>query len=290
MVQIMDTFLYVFLGIIFHVLIFALVFYKKFLTWPDGTIVAGCVSFLTFLAGIRYWIILLLFFIPASIISKANQEKKKNNIIFEKSSQRNAYQVLANSFGLLFFAVLQIFSFGIDGKIDFLFLFSGTAFIASASSDTWSTEIGTLNKSDPYFILNLRKRVPKGTSGGITIVGTLGAFFGSFIIGITFLLLLVFNQLSMEIETILEVFLLIVFLGFSGSLLDSILGATLQNKYQCYVCNQIVEEKYHPTCNSSHLPKIKNLTFLDNNTVNLSSNLGITVIAFLLLTTIHFKL
>lgn len=285
----MDIALYTLFAIIFHLFIFAFIYQKKFLTWPDGILVAGLVSFLIFLANFSYWIILFIFFIPASLISKSNQERKKNEIIFEKSSQRNAYQVLANSFGLLFFALMQLTSSGVDGKIIFIYLFSGAAFIASASSDTWSTEIGTLNKSEPYFILNLRKKVPKGTSGGVSILGTFGALFGSFLIGFGLLISFLIENTYRNFTNVIIAVVILLLLGFCGSIIDSILGASVQKKYLCPNCNKIVEENYHPLCETNNLKKIRNYTFLDNNTVNLTSNLTITIFALLLIIITHFN-
>ena len=55
--------------------------------------------------------------------------------------------------------------------------------IASATADTWGTEIGYFSKSSPRLILS-KMKVSRGTSGGITYLGTLGSIFGGFIIGL----------------------------------------------------------------------------------------------------------
>ena len=169
----MDLLLYLSIGFIIHIIILLIIFQKKFLRWPDGIIIAALISLVIFIANFIYWIILFSFFIPASVLTKANIERKKNKIISEKTGYRDALQVISNSLGLFIFALAQLVYSGVNGDIMLTYLFSGTIFIASASADTWSTEIGTLNNSDPRYILNLRKKVPKGTSGGVSLLGNL---------------------------------------------------------------------------------------------------------------------
>jgi uncharacterized membrane protein len=46
------------------------------------------------------------------------------------------------------------------------------------SGDTWSSELGSvLSKGDPYLILSCKK-VPRGTNGGVSLVGILASFLG----------------------------------------------------------------------------------------------------------------
>ena len=279
----MDIIAYLLLDVFIHIGILIIIFKEKFLTWPDGILIAGLISFLIFLAGYMFWITLFAFFIPSSIISKINQEKKKNEIIVEKADQRNALQVLSNSLGLFICALIQLLINGIDGKINFLLLISGSLFVISASADTWSTEIGTLNKSDPYYILNLRKKVPKGTSGGVSLIGTLGALLGATIVSVILFIMIIYERLVPNFFNEFALFIFLVILGFSGSIIDSILGATLQNKYYCPVCMKNVEEKYHAKCKTNNLTKINSKTFLNNNTVNIFSNILVSLLGFLLI-------
>ena len=56
--------------------------------------------------------------------------------------------------------------------------------------------------------------------------------------------------------------------GVLGSIVDSILGATLQGRYECPICSQETERRTHCNCLTSLK---KGYAFIDNNLVNLGS-------------------
>ena len=55
----------------------------------------------------------------------------------------------------------------------------GAGAIAAATADTWSTEIGTVLGGTPRHLITTGREVPPGTSGGVTIAGTLSGLTGS---------------------------------------------------------------------------------------------------------------
>ncbi len=283
----MDLTLYLVIGLIIHFIILYIITQKEFLRWPDGIIIAALVSIIIYLTNFIYWIILFAFFIPSSLLTKANLERKKNKIISEKTGYRNGLQVISNSFGLFIFALIQLLISGIDGQLILAYLVAGTIFIASASADTWSTEIGTLNKSDPHYILNLKKKVPKGTSGGVSLIGSFGGFLGALLISVILNLLLFLTGILHNLLNFILLISLVTIMGFSGQVLDSLLGALLQNKYFCPVCNLQVEESFHQSCKTNDLKKVNKYTFLNNNTVNLTSNMLMSILGLFLI--IYFK-
>lgn len=137
-------------------------------------------------------------------------------------------------------------------------------FLASLSvvcSDTWSTEIGTDANWNTYNILNFR-RVEKGFSGGISLPGSLAGLLGSVIISISGFLLIEFN---------LKFFVIIIMSGILGNVLDSILGAAVQVKYNCPVCRKSVEIKNHCATQTHYFGGIR---FIDNNAVNLIASIS----------------
>ena len=274
---------YLVTGLLIHVILLYIVHRQRFLKWPDGIISATILSFTGYLANFLFWLILISFFIPASILSNLNKEKKKNLIISEKASQRRGSQVIANSAGFLLFSIFQLWDSGINGQLSVIYFLSASIYLVSASSDTWSTEIGTLSKSEPRNILNLKERIPKGTSGGVTLLGSFGGLVGSgYLSFIAIILLFRYNLTSNWLLLLIS----LVLLGFLGQVIDSVLGATLQKKYYCPNCGLNVEHEYHNICQSEKLNKIKSYTFLDNNTVNFLSSSIICAIGFFLFSVI----
>ncbi len=56
---------------------------------------------------------------------------------------------------------------------------------ACCNGDTWASELGVLSSHRPILITNLSP-VPKGTNGGISILGCFASILGGFVVGLTF--------------------------------------------------------------------------------------------------------
>src|SRR5205823_13504698 len=108
--------------------------------------------------------------------------------------------------------------------------------LATVNADTWATEVGMLSRRPPRLVTTLR-RVPAGPSGGVTPLGTLAGLLGAGLVGAGAALRAPslapgrsgrsgrFGILGRAIVA-----------GVSGSLGDSLLGATLQAPYRCPAC------------------------------------------------------
>jgi uncharacterized protein (TIGR00297 family) len=187
-----------------------------------------------------------------------HREKVKLRGLIEKGEKRDIIQVFANGGLLAFFALSYWF---LDGKADFLTLnnlqlltyqlFLGS--LATANADTWATEIGLLSKQEPISLKNFQK-IPKGASGGITLIGTLGALGGAFLISY-------FYKSSV---------LVIALAGFLGNLTDSYLGATLQAQYRCPMCEMKTEKHIH--CNLRTVLE-SGIPWMNNDWVNFFATL-----------------
>jgi len=253
----------VLVGILFAALVAGVSFRVKFLTL-SGTIATFILaSFIFGLGGIKWSVPILTFFILSSILSKLR--KKKNEVVetyFEKSGVRDYLQVFANG-GLG--GVLVIIN-AINPDEIFYLIYLAT--LSAVCADTWATEIGTWKKTATYNILNLRP-VAQGVSGGISVRGTVGAILGSTAILFSGILWIDISYIHYAI--------LIITAGVFGSMIDSVLGATIQVQNKCSVCNKVTEKIVHCGKEADHFSGYK---WINNDAVNFFS--GIAGALFLL--------
>ncbi|CAH0004909.1 unnamed protein product [Clonostachys byssicola] len=123
---------------------------------------------------------------------------------------------------------------------------------AAVAADTFSSELGILSKGEPRLITswNLRK-VPRGTNGGVSLVGLVAGLFGSMIIVTATVLLLPMCSEATEdtpgggrpwLTSERRVFMGgMVIWGLLGSVLDSILGGLFQQSVKDVRSGKIVE-------------------------------------------------
>lgn len=103
--------------------------------------------------------------------------------------------------------------------------------LACCNGDTWASELGTAFGTDDPILITSWRRVPRGTNGGISLIGTIFSTLGGLCIGIShYLAVLYFSDKTLWIYAPPQwpIILLSAFAGFFGSFIDSILGATLQ--------------------------------------------------------------
>ncbi len=215
-----------------------------------GTIIFG-------IGGWQWAVLLLIFFVTSSGLSRAFKGRKANlSEKFSKGHQRDAGQVFGNGGVATFFAALHAF------YPESLFPWIGfAASLAAVNADTWATELGVLNATAPRMITDLRKRVEKGTSGGISLFGTLASLLGSLAIALPAVWLSPAGMLDANY------FLLITAAGLAGSLFDSLLGATVQAMYFCPADQKETEKYPLHTCGTQTI-HIRGWKWLDNDWVN----------------------
>ncbi|PWH14921.1 MAG: DUF92 domain-containing protein [Anaerolineae bacterium] len=246
----------IFTGFLLAALI-AFAAYRAHSLSTSGALGATLVGGVIFGAGGWQWAILLLaFFITSTALTRAFKKRKTGlNEKFSKGGQRDIGQVLGNGGLAALFAGLWFFWPG-EAWIWAAF----AASLAAVNADTWATELGVLNPHPPRLITKPLQVVEKGTSGGISLFGTLAALAGAGLIGL--LAVLVSPQ---TVSPLLG--LLVTLAGLAGSLFDSLLGATLQAIYHCPTCHK--ETEHHPlhTCGTQTTLK-RGWPWLNNDWVN----------------------
>lgn len=155
---------------------------------------------------------------------------------------------------------------------------------AAVAADTLSSELGILARSPPRLITTLRV-CPPGTNGGVTAAGLGAGVAGAFTIAVIGAALTPFCEGTGFGERARFV-ALITAAGVAGTLLDSLLGALLQESVVDTRSGKIVEAPgggrvlVAPRFGSTAPPSRKVLTgrgLLTNNGVNFAMALNISV-------------
>lgn len=250
------------IGAICALLVSGEAYRKKSLTL-SGAIAAMVMGTIYFAAGHLFWFgILLVFFVSSSVLSKYKQSHKSDlEKSYAKTGRRDAGQVLANGgLGMLLCLVNAIWP-----HPEWAYVYIGI--MATVTADTWATEMGSLSRKPPRSVLNGR-RIPAGTSGGVSLLGTMAAAMGGVMIGGFAWLFEVVAELP---ERSLLIWLLVGLIsGLVGAFTDSILGASLQVMYKCRVCDKDVEVLHH--CGQGTV-KIRGLNLMNNDAVNIWSSI-----------------
>jgi uncharacterized protein (TIGR00297 family) len=196
------------------VIIAFLALYWKKLDFPG--MISGIVAALCIWAGSgeSALVALFLFFVLGTAASSWQKERKKVLMIAEANEgKRGMINVFANA------GIAALLSLGAIVFPEYLHLLSVMAIssLAAACSDTLSSELGNVYGSKYFNIITL-KPGKRGVDGVVSLEGFFFGLVGSTCIGcLTF-----FYDF-----TIME-FVIISISGFSGNLIDSFLGATLQ--------------------------------------------------------------
>ena len=194
-----------------------------------GAIAALAVGTAATIAGWPWAIILIAFFLTSTALSRFKRAKREARIgrIVEKGDERDAFQVLANG-GVFAAAALMAAA---TGQVGWAAVALGA--LAAAAADTWATEVGTLAGGLPRSVVSL-KPLPPGTSGAITVSGTLASIAGAaFVAGVAY----VAGFRSATVAVFVG--------GVVGSLADSFVGATVQERRWCDGCSEPTERRTH---------------------------------------------
>jgi uncharacterized protein (TIGR00297 family) len=230
----------------------------------DGALAAFVVGTCTYASGgWAFTLVLLAFFIPSVALSRVGRRRKKQLVDNGKGGARDAWQVLANG-GIATACALIAGS----GGTTWIAAFAGS--YAAATADTWGTEIGTLARGTPRSILTWQP-IPAGLSGGVTLAGTAAEFAGAAWIAVA---------AALSLTPALRLIGPVCIGGIAGALVDSVLGATLQELRRCPACGRTCETNPH-ACGTPTL-RIRGLRGFSNDGVNFAATLTGAAVAFAL--------
>ena len=209
------------------------------------------------------FLLFMLFFLSCNVVGKISKRlrKGKTEIAEKKGHRRDVMQVVANGLMTTIAALLWFFT----SKTVALIMFG--AAVAEATSDTFAGEVGRLSKSGPVSIRNFRP-VPVGMSGGVTFLGMVGAFLSSAMIA--FCWYIWFQGVSVYAAV------LVCLMGFSGAVMDSYLGASVQAHYVDPDTGMLTENDEK---DGRKLELAQGIRWVDNDMVNLMSNVFSSVFA-----------
>ena len=149
---------------------------------------------------------LIALFAITFLATRFGRARKERRGLAERRTGRRAAQVLANLGTAAIFAATG-------------HLLGALAAMAEATADTVSSEIGQAT-AGPTWLLTTGRRVPAGTDGGLSLIGTLAGSTAALFMAIVVCLTL--HQLA--------TFTIIFFAGCFGLVFDSLLGATIERR------------------------------------------------------------
>lgn len=228
----------------------------------SGALAAVVCGMASAAAGWGYAALLVAYFVASSLVTAAGRKRKEAQTapVAEKGGERDAAQVLANG-GVFCAAALGTLTALPGSPVWGLLAGGALGALAASAADTWSTEIGVLAGGVPRSIVD-RTVVRKGESGGVTWAGTAGGFAGALFIAAVAAGFGVGHGLPLAP----------IVGGMTGTLLDSLFGATLQRRRHCDVCDLLTERAVHscgaPTRDAG------GVRWIGNDTVNLFATVG----------------
>lgn len=240
-----------------------------------GTLVFG-------LGGLAWALLMILFFVSASLASRWHEDiKARPSFMFARGSRRDLVQVLANG------GVPALLAVGNATWPEAGLFVAYAGAVAAVTADTFATEIGLLSQEDPRLITT-GEIVPRGSSGGVTVIGTLAAVGGAALVGLAAALLYALQDLfvygiwdlRLADWSALRILPLVAAAGLASAALDSLLGATVQ---VVYFSEQRQRETERPRdAKGQPNEKVRGLAWVNNDLVNFAASACGTLVAWLL--------
>jgi uncharacterized protein (TIGR00297 family) len=255
------------IGAVWAGVVSALAFKKKSLSL-DGAVAAWITGTLMTAGGIEFALCLLWFFVTSTIATRLGKRRKRQleGDTYHEFGNRNWVQVVSNSLPATL-ASAQIWR---TGNATPLLTLAIVASVSQAIGDTWASEIGSVFGSSSPLLITTLQRVPAGTNGGVSAVGIVASIVGGASVGLVYVLAA--SALGGEPSFIAWLTIGAV-CGFVGSMIDSLLGATLQLSMFDAKKRRVVSTR------GAGVVHVSGVDILDNHQVNLVSNCSTALLA-----------
>lgn len=245
------------LGVLFSATV-AVVARRRGSLTTSGALAAVAVGAPIFAAGSGCYLALLGFFVTSSALGRVGDARKARlRDDYAKGDERDGWQVAANGGVAAICAAVQCAC----PDVDLVPAILGA--IATANGDTWATEIGPLSSRAPRSLRTLRS-VPAGTSGAVSAVGLIATVAGGALVGGLLGLVAAGSWFAwVGLGAVC---------GAAGSLVDSLLGATVQAGFRCPACARACEAERH-RCGAAAV-HVRGWRWFGNDAVNLCATLA----------------
>ena len=197
--------------------------YKLRMLTFSGALASLLVGYTVGVFGSIEWLILLVTFtlIGLSITKLDFNEKIEIGVQEGNYGERTYKNVLGVGIPACIFAILYAFVHAYFGtKYDLALTVAFITTLSVAAADTVASEIGIRDKK--VWLITTFERVKRGTNGGVSVLGIVSSMCGAAFTGVVGWLL-IFKGIDVYV-------LIPIFLGIAGSLIDSVLGATLERR------------------------------------------------------------
>ena len=267
--------------------------YKSGSLDASGAASAALVGWGTLYAGVRFGLSLGVFFFASSAMTRVGSSiKARVDEHHEKGKEggaRDWVQVFANGLVPTFLAMGYAFAtggpehlLGVTNAFETPLAAAFIGYYACCGGDTWASELGVLSKTPPRLITAPGTIVKPGTNGGVTPLGLVASGAGGLAVGAAFyvgglLVPLVTGRIELALRFAAQWPVLVIGLGAGlvGSLVDSVLGATVQFSGYCSERERMVSAP------GPSVRKVSGVNFLSNSMVNfVSAVLCATVLYF----------